>query len=583
MKQDVSKILQRQLLLMGYKSDNTLSENIERIKSKSFLTEQGSMDMRDDYYGSEEYIEKHDTEMSNKIARTYPNYCWNNGEGTVVPGENEHGLSGADAIPVGDNGEMFCAYRGVGNKLLFLPVNTTDIKFNEGSIEEANRYLEIRMSDESADPISKDDEGLKRAFVEFITSNFIAGSVRKFTAGGITFTTWNQRIPQSSVNPKMSFNFYGYCPTGGGSECYSNPVWKDPRNSYQKFVDEWGLWIQIGAAVATAILGAVTGGATWVLTAEILVEMGLGIWVAQREFERGDNIAATASIIFGLLPMLKLTKWFPGVSDDVFKSLSKSFAESGLQATDDVADYVLFYNKLDDEQRMLLSKFLKQDDLNRNRMFEEIAKQLGEMSAGKIDDGLKAMIKANPKILKDISFFNRLWVRELGANAGVIVVTTALELCCSKMLNDETKMKFSKVYSVIPDSTKKLFTYNIVNNPEQAEAIIDSMSQKTFEDNFDVESGIESIADWARKNVKESTESAGGEFIDINDTESDTSQDKPVKGEPKITTQSQIDSLKNEGWMTMNEFINSGIEYDDISDPVSHIVNGNEVWLVKKK
>ena len=595
MKQNVSEILQRQLLLMGYRLENTLSENVEVVKGKKNILEQGSMDMRDDYYGSEEYIQQHDIEMSDKrerdaqkIANSYPNYCWNKGEGTIVPGENEHGLKGVEAIPVGEpekpgeNGQIFCAYRGVGNKLLFLPANVTYIEFNEGSIEEANSFLDYKISGKSSDPILKDDKELQKIYVNYILQNMIKGSVRKFTTlSGVEYGSWNQRKLPSETTKSMSYVFIGYCPSNGGGECYSNPSWRDPRTDYQKFVDEWSLTIQISAAVATAIAGAFTGGGAWVLTAEIIVEMGLGIWAAQREFERGDNIAGTCSIIFGLLPMLKLTKWFPGVSDDVFKSLSQEFAQSGLNATDDVGDFVIFYNGLNKEQKMLLSKLLKQDEYNRNKMLKEIGEALGKEASSHIDDGLKQMIKQNPNLLKSIKFFDRLWVREVGMNIGVMAVSVAFEACCQG-LNNTTKMKFSKVYSVIPDSTKKLFTFNVVANAEHAEEIIDNMDQKTFEDNFNVEEGINSMSEWVKVNCKDSVEQAGGTYYEITDAEADMSDDKELNHKIQIITQQQLDSLKNEGWMTMNEFIESGEDMKDYGNPEIYTVGMKDIWLIKK-
>lgn len=596
MKQDVSKILQRQLLLMGYKSDNTLSENIEQIKNKSFIVEQGSADRYTNYLNSEEGLKQHDIDQANKTANTYPNYCWEKGKGTILPGENEHGLSGAEAIPNGDNGEKFCAYRGANNTLLFLPaLNTNEITFITGSEEVYSYYYNQKKDAKNLNP--QDEEN----YISYLQQTYPMGVevVTTFNVSGNQYKIWQQAIRDSKApafydydnsgvkgdswnDYTRQFRFIGYFTNDRVP--YENPDWNDPRTEYQKFVDDWAIWIQIGAAVATAIAGALTGGAAWVLTAEIILELGLGIWAAQREFERGDNISGTASLIFGLLPMLKLTKWFPGVSDEVFKSLSKKIKESGLEATDDIADYVRWHSGLEEEEQKLLSKFLQQDEVNRNKMLKEIGEALGKESSSKIDDGLKAMIKANPDILKDITFFNKLWVREIGANLGVVVITTALQLCCSKFLNDETKMKLSTIYSVIPDSTKKLLTYNVVSNPELAEQIIDNMTEKTFEQNFDVESGVKSIKEWVENNVKESVEEAGGTYTIIDDPEADTSQDKPLQDENKVINQSGLDSLKKEGWMTMNEFMDLGIPLDEtFSDPVSYDVDGKEVWLIKKK
>ena len=598
MKQDVSKILQRQLLLMGYKSDDTLSENIERIKNKPFIFEQGAADRYTNYVNSEEGLKQHDIDQANKTANTYPNYCWNNGQGAIVPGENKHGLSGAEAIPLGENGEIFCAYRAAGNTLLFLPAgaNTREIIFTKGEERTYLYYFQKAKNEGKLNP--QDEENylrhLERTYpmdTEVVNSFDVSGEKFKLHIRSIRdsknpafFDGDNSGVKGDSWEDyARDYYVAGYFTDKGVP--YENPDWKDPRNEYQKFVDEWSIWIQIGAAIATAVAGMLTGGAAWVVTAEIIIELGLGIWASQREFERGDNIAGTASLVFGLLPMLKLTKWFPGVSDDIFKSLSKKIAESGLESTDDVAKYINFFeNMLDDDERKLLSKFLSQDDRNRGKMLKEIGEALSRESANKIDDGLKAMIKSNPKILKDIRFFEKLWVREIGANIGVVIVTMSLELCCSKFLNDEAKMKLSKLYAFIPDSTKKLFTYNLVSNPEQAEEIIDNMSQKTFEGNFEVEQGVSSIKEWVISNVKDSVEEAGGTFTIVEDPEADTSQDKKVQSDNGVITQSELDSLKNQGWMSMDEFTNTEEpDYDKISDPVVYTVDGKEVWLVKKK
>jgi hypothetical protein len=596
MDQNVSEILRRQLLLMGYKSSDTLSENLEQIKNKPFIVEQGAADRYSDYLNSEEGLKQHDIDQANKTANTYPNYCWEKGKGTILPGKNQYGLSGVDAIPNGDNGEKFCAYRGANNTLLFLPaLNTNEITFIKGSEEVYSYYYKQQKDSGKLNP--QDEENyisyLQRTYpmdVEVVTT---------FTVSGNQYKIW-QRATRSGDTPVFNdydnsgvkgdswedytrqFQFIGYFTKDRVP--YENPGWNDPRTEYQKFVDDWSTWIQIGAAVATAIAGALTGGAAWVLTAEIVLELGLGAWAAQREFERGDNISGTASLIFGLLPMLKLTKWFPGVSDEVFKSLSKKIAESGLESTDDVADYIRWHNGLEEEEQKLLSKLLQQDEVNRNKMLKEIGEALSKESSSKIDDGLKAMIKANPDILKDITFFNKLWVREIGTNLGVVVITTALQLCCSKTLNNTELMKLSTIYSVIPDSTKKLLTYNVVSNPELAGEIINNMSEKTLEQNFDVEKGVKSIKEWVENNVKESVEEAGGTYTIIDDPEADKSQDKPLQDENKVINQSGLDSLKKEGWMTMNEFMDLGIALDEtFSDPVSYDVDGKEIWMVKKK
>ena len=109
MKQNISEILQRQLLLMGYRLDSTLSENIKNLPIIKEQTAPGTK--LDTSYGlSPEEEEKRKKENE---AQTYPNYCPFK-EYTVLPGEveirGEKGTSkvvGVDPIPKGISGETY--------------------------------------------------------------------------------------------------------------------------------------------------------------------------------------------------------------------------------------------------------------------------------------------------------------------------------------------------------------------------------------------------------------------------------------------------------------------------------------------
>lgn len=585
MKQDVSEILKRQLLLMGYKPKDNLSENVERINNQILLNEQGAADRYSNYLNSEEGIRQHDIEMEKKIASTYPNYCWNNGEGAIVPGENEFGLSGVDAIPTGESGETkFCAYRGAGNTLLYLPIDVQDIYFMKGDIGEYDSIIKHAMNSNNSDPVKPE---YVKIFSEYITSTHFKDSVFEFTlSNGLNFTPMRQRILAGGGgnNKNMHYKFLGYFNKESNSY-YENPIWKDDRTEYQKFVDDWGTWIQIGAAIATAIAGLATGGASWVLTAEILIELGLGVWVAQREFEKGDNIAAVASVVFGLLPMLKLTKWFPGVSDEVFKSLSKKLSESGLESSNDVAEYITWYStKLNEDEKMLMSKLLKQDEVNRNKMLKEIGEALGKESQKTIDDGLITMIKTNPKILKDISFFKRLWVRELGTAGALMLLTTILESCCGESWNNTTKMKFSKVYSFIPSKTKELLAWEIINNPENSSEIIEN----AYDNVHNALSGNEELkgnfSDWCEKYVIEpAVIESGGETHPNEGLTENGDDDFTFTTHPETITPQQLDSLIQSGYMKYSDYFDCCIDQELEVYPTNYKTDTEIVSLVKIK
>ena len=70
----------------------------------------------------------------------------------------------------------------------------------------------------------------------------------------------------------------------------------------------------------------------------------------------------------------------------------------------------------------------------------------------------------------------------------------------------------------------------------------------------------------------------------LNNIEEKLKQDKEIQDDNRVITQSELDSLKKQGWMSMNEFIQTGEPFDDkISDPVSYTIDGKEVVLIKKK
>jgi hypothetical protein len=480
MKQDVSKILQRQLLLMGYKSDNTLSENIKRIKNKSFIVEQGAADMRDDYYGSEEYIEKHDTDMSNKIARSYPNYCWNNGEGTIVPGENKYGLSGVEAIPASKDGTKFCAYRGVGNKLLILPEKkpkgiTDKISFVKGSEE---LYIYLFEQKRNKGQLNPQDE---TNYLNYLQQSypFNTDVVFSFVLNGTTYFPYTRstrsgdapaddydssgKVADSWNDYTRYFSFSGY-KDNEKSKPYENPGWIDPRNEYQQFIDDWGIWIQMIVGVT---VGIATGGLGYMgVLIELGIELGMAVIVAQRDFEKGDNIMGVTSIIFGALPALKLGKYFRGVSEETFKSLSKKMAQSNLSAKSSIDDYVKWYTtKLSLEEQQLMSQAVRTDKTTYNQMIKEIVETYGKRRKAEfLSSDLRTMLMSDKSLLKNTSFWKNNIGRDIKRGGIVVVASFLAELGLSSKYNDEQKMLLSQLHATIPESLEIEIAFNTFSN-----------------------------------------------------------------------------------------------------------------------
>jgi hypothetical protein len=214
------------------------------------------------------------------------------------------------------------------------------------------------------------------------------GTVRSFSLGGDVYVTKVNRFKSSK-----NWLFKGYF---FGNKRYTQPEWVDERSEYQKFVDEWGLMLQLSVIVGTIIAGAVTGGGAWVLTIEIILELSVGLMVGLRELERGENVAATVSFITALLPMLKLTKTGVGFSDEIFKSLSEKVKNSNLIKTSTIDEYIEFYKTLTDNEKILLKKITKEDEV---RLFTGELKTLFENP-----EMLFTKLNKNPEIKKRIQY-----------------------------------------------------------------------------------------------------------------------------------------------------------------------------------
>lgn len=70
---------------------------------------------------------------------------------------------------------------------------------------------------------------------------------------------------------------------------YETPNSADLRSGFDRFIDEWGVIIQVLGAIGAGVAGYFTGGSTWALAAEIIVELGLASSLAYRALERGDS------------------------------------------------------------------------------------------------------------------------------------------------------------------------------------------------------------------------------------------------------------------------------------------------------
>lgn len=520
--------LEKIKLFMNYSLEKTLSENIleqEHIKTKSDLLYQDwAPEVKD-----EEMAKKAREENAWKLGCKYPDKA-------LLPAKNEAGVEGKDALIKG-----FCLYPSPGKNGIsgiFIP---KDSKIGWWTVDlisfAADQHLE-KFPDED-----------RKLLIQNFSDIFPLGTVFYFNVGNSRYTT---RISLNSTTGLWEFTYFSRI---GDGKIYEQPYWKDERSDYQRFVDDYGFAIQMAAALATAIAGALTGGAAWVLYAEIALEGGLGLAVGLRDVEKGENVGAALSFITGILPMLKLTKWFTGIPEKEFIELSNELKNAGLTATSDVSKYVEFYNGLTPNKQKIMSKLLKQDDYFKAQLLKSLDDELPKI----VNKGLKKMVEENPELLKSIPFFERLWVRELGSNSIFITILTLINVVYGDVLNDKDVERLKGVYSVVPESLKKEMAFNLLANGDKIKEIINTESFKSIEkivnkavDTKKIGAGL---AKWYNTNLKDSVTQAGGTYIELSD---DTS--KAVQNIDKGRKDEKI--FRKQGWVPMSELKDGQEMYD---------------------
>lgn len=449
----------------------------------------------------------------------YPNYCRYPNKAIFPPD------------PYGDGG--FIEDEKSGLKYCFYPTASKN-GVTQGKFIPSKAEIVFTDDLEFYDKMVKklvEKYGIDESYAEtVITEIFPQGVVRSFT---INNQTYNAYIKRSGEGP---WEFAGYFRKGDG-ELYVSPKKVDPRNEYQKFIDEWGLALQLGAVLATAIAGAFSGGAGWVLTAEILLELGIGGMVGFRELEKGQNVIGILSFVTGLLPTLKLSNRFKGISEAAFTSLSSKLKNSGLTKSSSFKDYLKYYRTLDPEEQKLLSQLLTQDEIARTQLWNEIKLALDS----EIPKIVMDTVRKNPKILRDLKFWDKLWARELTTNAVVGVIGLVVQLLFGEQLNDQEKAKLYEIYNKIPDEHKKEFAYNVATNGKTALRAL----QKIDITKVPKKGTAQAMSKWYNDEVKKRIEDEDGTYTEL--------PDDPNVSVDVVATERKKQQMRAEGWVPQQE------------------------------
>jgi hypothetical protein len=514
------KSLEKIKLFMNYSLKKTLSENI--LEQENFMTNSDLM-LQD--REKELSAEKEKNKTAWKKRCRYPDKA-------MLPPKNKAGVEGKDALIDG-----FCYYpapskNGVSG--IYIP---EDSEINWWTIEKINYAVDQHLKE---NPKENRKDSI-RNFSQILP----LGTVSSFKVKENRYVSW---VTFDKATGLWEFKYFYNKLT---NMPYQQPEWVDKREPYQKFIDEYGTAIQITAALATAAAGFLSGGAAWVLWAEIVLEGGLGVAVGIRDVQKGENVGAALSFITGVLPMLKLSKTFTGIPKKEFAELSEELANAGLTKSSDVSKYVEFYNGLSPTKQKIMSKLLKQDDNFKGQLLKSLGDELPDIA----NASFKKMIKENPELLKKIPFFERLWVRELETNALFIVILTLINVVYGDVLNAKDKERLDGVYSKIPESLKKEMAFNLLANGDKAKEILETDSFKSIEKIVNTKEIGTNIAEWVNTKLKDSITQVGRTYVELPDDTSISVQN--INKEKK-----DENIFRKQGWIPRSELKDGQETYD---------------------
>ena len=531
--------LNRIKYIMEYDSNKTSVENL--ISEQTAYTNSLERADADPFKKDAEIMVRRAEEK----AKQYPNWCRYPDKALGIP-KNPEGAEGEDAILIDKKtGKRFCYYPSPSNQKMG---EISSIPIPEDS---PIAFWDVEGISDTVNKFSKDyPKDDKKLLISNLSKVLPIGTVRQFVVGEENYLGYLSRTEGDVL---WRFGYYRNFKTKAP---YTPPEWVDERSDYQRFVDDYGFAIQITAALATAAAGFFTGGAAWVLYAEIVIEIGVGAAVGFREIEKGENVSAALSFITGVLPMLKLSKMFRGIPNEVFAELSEKLSKAGLTKSSNVEDYVKFYNGLSESEQIIMNKLLRQDDVTKNLLLKELKTSLSDDLPKIMIKEFENMIKTNPELLKSISFFNRLWVRELSTNALFVLLGITVNAAWGDVLNSEDLEKLKGIYQNIPEELQKEMAFNLFSNDaEVLKKLPQTESVKKIESFTNLNKKGKSWGKYYNTVMKDSIQEAGGVYKELPEDENKSADNKKgsVEDEKK---------LRKEGFIPFSELKNEQTVYD---------------------
>lgn len=387
----------------------------------------------------------------------YPNYC-SYPDKAILPPKNKYGLKGVEAIPYDEKAKISYCYYPCPTPMEY----TSEVQGIFIASDSEIRFFDMKILSSNVDFFVKKYGGSEEEYIKNFSTILPIGTVYSF--GYEDGEKYTSRVRYK--DDIRAWVFLGYF--NERNEFYKQPDFIDPRNKYEKFLDNWGFELQFLTAIITIILTKGRVGNSKILWAEILSELGIGTALAVREFQKKQNMAGLFTLLTGFLPMLKLTKWFRGVNSSQMSKLKSKILSSGLELDSKPEDFLRVYRSLDSEPELqkTFAKIFYHDPITKELFEKELKEVLSNSHLAMIDEFTKT-IKETPDILKDVSFLNKLWGRELSANVIILILGVIFSSLYDRELTNEEKSKLQMLYSEIPEKHRMEYTKKITRDMDK--------------------------------------------------------------------------------------------------------------------
>jgi hypothetical protein len=274
-------------------------------------------------------------------------------------------------------------------------------------------------------------------------------TLRSFTTpDNIKYTTFLKRI---SDNPPYYYNFIGFKDKDGNPYIQTKYLGETPESLKKGgwWSEHWVLMAQLAVSLGVAIA---TGGQSLIVQA--IAQLGVDVAFASKQLVDGDNVGALISLVIGLVPVIgRLSKFGTKLPIEFLRKYG-----SELSKINDPKTMSLFYESLKGEEKILMSRIVKQTPGELKKMADE-----GMVNA------MKKAVENKTIDLSKIPQSQRLWWKQMGVEPAV-GLGGAVGVAYGKSKIDQSKLE-SDAKSGSISKEKIVYTQDQIENSFDPKAL----------------------------------------------------------------------------------------------------------------